>query len=79
MDIQDKSTPRRGGAQQIASDMSEAVSYLIGVARSAGLEHVARKLNDVNLELTELKHMQLDADIDARTDERSDPRQALKH
>ncbi len=51
MNIQDKSATVGGGARQIASDMSEAVSYLIGVALSAGLGDVARKLNDVNLEL----------------------------
>lgn len=49
--IQDKSERKREGAGQIASDMSEAVSYLIGVALSAGLGDVARKLNDVNMEL----------------------------
>lgn len=58
MDFQDKPESRRGGARQIASDMSEAVSYLIGVALSAGLGDVARKLNDVN---TELQCMQLEA------------------
>ncbi|MEN8196109.1 MAG: hypothetical protein ABFS30_06300 [Pseudomonadota bacterium] len=31
--------------------MTEAVNYLIGVALSAGLDDVARKLSDVNVEL----------------------------
>ena len=51
MEIQSKPAPAPGGARQVATDMSEAVSYLIGVALSAGLGDVARKLNDVNLEL----------------------------
>ena len=51
MDIQGKPATGSGGTRQVASDMSEAVSYLIGVALSAGLGDVARKLNDVNLEL----------------------------
>jgi hypothetical protein len=79
MDIQDKSAPGHGGAQQIASDMSEAVSYLIGVARAAGLEAVARKLNDVNIELRELKLIQLDLSIDAKKDEGPEQRPAVKH
>lgn len=37
--------------RQAASDMIEAVNYLIGAALSAGLDDVARKLNDVNIEL----------------------------
>ena len=36
---------------QAASDMIEAVNYLIVVALSAGLDDVARKLSDVNIEL----------------------------
>jgi len=51
MDTQKHSTSRQGGARQVASDMSEAVTYLIGVALSAGLGDVARKLSDVNMEL----------------------------
>lgn len=38
-------------SRQAASDMTEAVNYLIGVALSAGLDDVARKLSDVNMEL----------------------------
>ena len=72
MDIQDKSTPTRGAARQVASDMSEAVSYLIGVALSAGLGDVARKLNDVNLEL---QCMQLAAG----EDEQPERRRAIQH
>ena len=59
MNIENKPPQGRGGARRIASDMSEAVSYLIGVALSAGLGGVARKLNDVN---TELRCMQRDVD-----------------
>lgn len=51
MDTQKHSTPREGATRQVASDMSEAVTYLIGVALSAGLADVARKLSDVNMEL----------------------------
>lgn len=65
MDIQDKRAPRRDGARQIAFDMSEAVSYLIGVALSAGLGDVARKLNDVN---SDLRCMQLDGVEDDQID-----------
>lgn len=38
-------------SKQAASDMTEAVNYLIGVALSAGLDDVARKLGDVSVEL----------------------------
>lgn len=62
--IQDKPARRRDGARQIVSDMSEAVSYLIGVALSAGLGDVARKLNDVNMEL---RCMQLRANKNEQT------------
>lgn len=79
MDIQNKSAPRRGGARQIASDMSDAVSYLIGVARSAGLEDVARKLNDVNIELRELKFMHFDVNLDAKKDEQPEQGPTVKH
>lgn len=41
----------RFAARQAASDMTEAVNYLIGVALSAGLNDVARKLSDVSMEL----------------------------
>ena len=67
MDIQDKPAAMHGGARQVASEMSEAVSYLIGVALSAGLGDVARKLNDVNLEL---QCMQLVANEDEQPQER---------
>jgi len=46
-----KSAASRFVATQAASDMTEAVNYLIGVALSAGLDDVARKLSDVNMEL----------------------------
>ena len=46
-----KSELPRFVARQAASDMTEAVNYLIGVALSAGLDDVARKLSDVNMEL----------------------------
>jgi hypothetical protein len=67
-----KPAPTRGGARQVASDMSEAVSYLIGVALSAGLGDIARKLNDVNLELqcTQLA---------ANEDEQPEQRRAIQH
>jgi len=51
MDTQKHAAARQDGARQVASDMSEAVTYLIGVALSAGLGDVARKLSDVNIEL----------------------------
>jgi hypothetical protein len=72
MEIQNKPAPMRGGAKQVASDMSEAVSYLIGVALSAGLGDVARKLNDVHLEL---QCMQLAAS----EDEQHEQRRAVQH
>jgi len=79
MDIQNKSAPRRGEARQVASDMSDAVSYLIGVARSAGLEHVARKLNDINTELRELKFMQVDMSLGAEEAQQPEHRPTVKH
>lgn len=79
MDIQNKLAPRRGKAKQVASDMSDAVSYLIGVARSAGLEHVARKLNDVNAELRELKFMQLELGLDTEKARQPEHRPTIKH
>lgn len=72
MDIQSKPAPPGGGARQVASDMSEAVSYLIGVALSAGLGDVARKLNDVNLELQCMK-------LAAMDDEHPERRRVIQH
>ncbi len=72
MDIRNKSAPMHGGARQVATDMSEAVSYLIGVALSAGLGDVARKLNDINLEL---QCMQLAAG----EDDQPERRRAIQH
>lgn len=46
-----KSAIPRFVARQAATDMTEAVNYLIGVALSAGLDDVARKLSDVSMEL----------------------------
>lgn len=37
--------------RQVADGMSEALTYLIGVALSAGLDDVARKLSDANADL----------------------------
>jgi len=79
MDFPNKSAPRRGGARKVAADMSDAVSYLIGVARSAGLERVARKLSDVNTELRQMEFMQLDPGLDAEEAHQSEQRVAVKH
>ena len=72
MSVHQKQAPAQHGTRQVASDMSEAVSYLIGVALSAGLGDVARKLNDVNLEL---QCMQLTA----KEDDQADSRPAVQH
>ncbi len=72
MGIQSKPAPTRGGARQVASDMSEAVSYLIGVALSAGLGDVARKLNDINLELQCMR-------LAVGEDEQPEQRRAVQH
>ncbi|UCH74162.1 MAG: hypothetical protein JSU82_17950 [Rhodospirillales bacterium] len=72
MNIENKPPQRRGGARRIASDMSEAVSYLIGVALSAGLGGVARKLNDVNAELQCMQR-------DPGEDEASQQQTVIKH
>ncbi len=72
MNIDDKRSVTGGGARQIASDMSEAVSYLIGVALSAGLGDVARKLNDVNLDLQCVQ-------LAANEDEQPEQRRAIQH
>lgn len=72
MSVHHKHTPTQDGTRQVASDMSEAVSYLIGVALSAGLGDVARKLNDINLEL---QCMQLAAN----DEDQADIRPAIKH
>lgn len=37
--------------RQVADGMSEALTYLIGIALSAGLDDVARKLSDANADL----------------------------
>lgn len=55
-------------SRQAASDMTEAVNYLIGVALSAGLDDVARKLSDVSVELhsTRLAANEDDPNLSAR-------------
>lgn len=72
MDIQDKSPTMNGGKRQVAYDMGEALSYLISVALSAGLSDVARKLNDIHLELQFLQ-------LSAGEDEQSTGRSGIRH
>lgn len=68
MGVEDKPLVAHSGKRQVASDMEEAVSYLISVALSAGLSDVARKLNDIHLEL---QCLQLASGEDERPERKS--------